>query len=1709
MTRIGVTGRFQNSYFSGSIPQVAISLARAFQIAGHDVTLLRPADDPDWFVDTHEHKSKVPSRATLSTCQKFDIIIEVGWSLSPDDRLKYADKVFYFMHYPPIFYDMESSVYMWNSTVRDFKNLSAVVTYDFYGKQDIQYIELLSNKPVLQIPYIWDNDPLDAFVKEANVPSWNETAKQAEAALPASIPKTMAWCARIVESNFSNSSSCIIPLNVVSVVRTRGCAIRFGVHNASQTAQSAFFQTNVAKNLLLPDISGAMIPRVRLPDLCREKTALIAHQRFRPIKSFLLDALYLGIPMIHNNAMLKQYGAPYFYELNQIQQAADQWIQMMSDYDAQKGFFTPRAADIRRAALKARFSPAAVAPALSLLLTPSLPVPRLITPAAATAAVGAAQQPRADELRIAFANMWDEFQPKHNFFMYLLSWAGKLNGIRVVHDDANPNVVFFGPLSRGAESKYPGVPKVFFSGENAPKNTDKDTFLNLGFSYDFNYSNYVRLPLWVLEINWWGADPAKVVNPKYVSLEDAMRVNPAVLDAKDKFCAFVATNPSNQNRNAAFHILNNWRRVDSGGRLFCNLPDGPIPAGLGGGGGELAKIEFYKKYKFALTFENSSSPGYCTEKLFHAKVAGCVPIYWGDPFVDRDFDPKGYINANQVGSAEQLVEAVKKIADDPEAWRRIAEVPALSAFKKGWCEKTMEHVARLIFKHVTHKEIAAIKESDWAAARNYATTMYETQGSEPTPAPQPKPAPTPVAGSHPIPEKRLFITATNAKYVEAAANAIASFRNYDKTTPIHVYVWDDVPTEMYQVFGKVGANEIRKLPTSATSETPWSDFWNPQHFAWKLWTLVHAMSTADKETSVLYLDAGTVVASPLDKIWNQIHSQGIFLLNDDSQPNERWCHPVFCEFMQPSPQELAGNQITAGLIGFKVGHAYNTVFTEALNIAKSHRDVIVGEKWHKYSEICMGHRHDQSILSVLTQRQACPRLPLKEFYCDTSLRAAQQFGTPLYVHRGQFKPIVPFENRIDEAYVINLERRRDRLETFKRDHSYMKEKTYVWKATDGRALQLTPDIIHCFRNNDFGWKKAVMGCALSHLGLWEKLANDSLAKSYLIMEDDVRFSPSWMKWWSEHAADMPADADVVYLGGVLPPNKAAFPHIIEPVNSHFGRVKPNTIFGAPTPRRYFHFCNYAYLLTQSGARKLVQLVKERGIFTSGDHMIVNHGDELLKIYFTTPLLATCFQEEDPVYQKSDFNNFARVDNFDSDLWNNTDCFSKDEVNACLTQALQTPTATNSVPKPSATPKPSEANLVESQRMQKEDTIQMWNNFLKSVALKKADEIKQHLVLIFDAWSSYSIQQLSKNMSYFRVLEQLVIMDEPSLKPYRAYILERIKAFPNKHFGTVFDKMQAALEDSKRPTNNGITFFERPPEKRITAFHMKEIDPSKCFEREWLDSIFPYPLEYKQFTSIHDLVAVKDMPMFVFQKCPSIDAVKVLGIVLDMIRSTGKQIVVLHLSDEFGNDDISWYAHPSLKAVVRNYWRPDLKSYPPEKVIVLPLGYANSRSGRGFPPKSFEEREYTWSFVGSLDREGREAALTQLQSVKPYKQECKASWDSPDIVKAEEYNTLLQKSKFVPCMRGSAALESFRLYEALEHGAIPIYVPSESSRCSDEYAEIYGKHPFLGFPSWVAAAEYLPKLAAQPQIMEKHRSQLNTWWNDKKTEFQVRLKSLFA
>ena len=106
------------------------------------------------------------------------------------------------------------------------------------------------------------------------------------------------------------------------------------------------------------------------------------------------------------------------------------------------------------------------------------------------------------------------------------------------------------------------------------------------------------------------------------------------------------------------------------------------------------------------------------------------------------------------------------------------------------------------------------------------------------------------------------------------------------------------------------------------------------------------------------------------------------------------------------------------------------------------------------------------------------------------------------------------------------------------DHGEWARKVQKVEACDGRAMTLTPSLARLLAPNDFLWKKAIAGCAMSHLKLWFSLANENpVIENYLIMEDDVRFHKDWEQVWQHAVLEIPEDYDILYLGGVLPPNR--------------------------------------------------------------------------------------------------------------------------------------------------------------------------------------------------------------------------------------------------------------------------------------------------------------------------------------------------------------------------------------------------------------------------------------------------------------------------------------------------------------------------------------------------------------------------------------------
>jgi hypothetical protein len=153
---------------------------------------------------------------------------------------------------------------------------------------------------------------------------------------------------------------------------------------------------------------------------------------------------------------------------------------------------------------------------------------------------------------------------------------------------------------------------------------------------------------------------------------------PSDLLGKKGFCSFVVKNGGCQKRNDWFHKLNAYKNVASAGPLYNNV--GYI---LNRGEGAVeSKLKFINSYKFNLCFENSSYPGYTTEKLYDALCAKTVPIYWGSQTIEVDFNTKAFLNWHDYQDDDTFFEAIKKIDENPDLYEEMYMAPMFADYQK-------------------------------------------------------------------------------------------------------------------------------------------------------------------------------------------------------------------------------------------------------------------------------------------------------------------------------------------------------------------------------------------------------------------------------------------------------------------------------------------------------------------------------------------------------------------------------------------------------------------------------------------------------------------------------------------------------------------------------------------------------------------------------------------------------------------------------------------------------------------------------------------------------------------------------------------------------------------------------------------------------------------------------------------------------------------
>lgn len=245
------------------------------------------------------------------------------------------------------------------------------------------------------------------------------------------------------------------------------------------------------------------------------------------------------------------------------------------------------------------------------------------------------------QIKVFFTDFALDFDINNNDFVNILR-----SFYDVIIDSNNPDYLFYSTFGQNYLNYH--CIRIFYTGECITPNFNICDYA-IGFDrMDFG-DRYLRVPLYRLF--------------QYRKLYDKLfeREQIKSVDASKNFCSFVCSNCfADDLRLKMFEELSKYKKVNSGGR-FMNNVGGPV----------LDKYEFQLKHKFAIAFENGSYDGYVTEKLVDALAARVVPIYWGDPRVELDFNEESFINGNKYDSISAIVDCVKEIDNDDELYLKI------------------------------------------------------------------------------------------------------------------------------------------------------------------------------------------------------------------------------------------------------------------------------------------------------------------------------------------------------------------------------------------------------------------------------------------------------------------------------------------------------------------------------------------------------------------------------------------------------------------------------------------------------------------------------------------------------------------------------------------------------------------------------------------------------------------------------------------------------------------------------------------------------------------------------------------------------------------------------------------------------------------------------------------------------------------------------
>jgi hypothetical protein len=215
------------------------------------------------------------------------------------------------------------------------------------------------------------------------------------------------------------------------------------------------------------------------------------------------------------------------------------------------------------------------------------------------------------------------------------------------------------------------------------------------------------------------------------------------------------------------------------------------------------------------------------------------------------------------------------------------------------------------------------------------------------------------------------------------------------------------------------------------------------------------------------------------------------------------------------------------------------------------------------------------------------------------------------------------------------------------------------------------------------------------------------------------------------------------------------------------------------------------------------------------------------------------------------------------------------------------------------------------------------------------------------------------------------------------------------------------------------------------------------------------------------------------------------------KRSGSNIILIHLADENFQDFHEVYMLCDL--VFRNYWGELLAEK--RDTYFFPLGDDSGESHTDIDrERPARQRQFDWNFLGDNTKNDRSLALNQFDLVGVGKKHLVKDFFDTRKLSPREYRRILSDSRFTLSPMGFSNCDTFRFWEAIEFGSIPIFANTNKFY----FHNLLGADlPFPVFSDWETASAWLKSMLSLPGLIENIQSEMIAWWENYKNHLPIK------